>query len=577
MRALIILVNAMCVAACSAATDVADIQGAGVESPFVGQPVTVAGVVTGDFQDNDNDVSRNLGGFYLQSDDPDDDPATSDGIFVYDGRAPETDVSPGDRVEVRGIVKEHFGETQVSATSVVVVGAGVIEPTDVRLPADLEAYEGMLLRFPGPLTVSGLRSLERFGEMTLSEGGRLYQFTNGNPPDVAGFAAHQQSIAGRSIVLDDGRRDRYPDTLRYITPGTVLRAGDAIEGLTGNLRYSRGSGAEGSATWRLMPTAPTLFESRNPRPDAPDVGGSVRVAGVNVLNFFLNVTTGRGADNEEELARQLGKTATALVMMNADIIGLTELENDANGSLSALVTAINARLDTPVYGFVDTGKIHTDGIKTGFIYNASTVTPTGAFALLDSSIDPRFNDARNRPALAQSFTVNATGAIFTVVVNHLKSKSSSCAEDGDPNLNDGQGNCNRTRSNAAAALADWVRTDPTGSGDPDYLVIGDLNAYMQEDPLRALTDGGLVNLLAGLEDPYSFSYDNQAGALDHALATPSLAPQVVAALEWHINADEPPILDYNLENGRDPALFDGNSPYRSSDHDPVIIGLDPAD
>lgn len=576
MRALIILANALCVAACSAATDVADIQGTGVESPLAGQPVIVTGIVTGDFQDNDDDVSRNLGGFYLQSDAPDNDPVTSDGIFIYDGHAPATDVSPGDRVEVEGIVTEHFGETQVTAKAVKVTGSGVVEPTDVRLPANLEAYEGMLLRFPDPLTVSGLRTLERFGDMTLSAGGRLHQFTNSNPPDVAGFAAHQDAVAGRSIVLDDGRRDMYPETLRYIGPGTVLRAGDTIEGLTGNLRYSRGSGGEGDETWRLMPNSSPRFESRNPRPGAPDVGGSVRIANVNVLNFFLDVDTGRGADSNDEFLRQLEKTTSALAMINADIVGLVELENDAEGSLRAIVEALNARLGAPAYDFIDTGVIHDDAIKTGLIYKTGTVTPTGAFALLDSAVDPRFDDARNRPALAQSFTVDATGALFTVVVNHLKSKGSSCAADGDPNLDDGQGNCNMTRTRAAAALAGWVATDPTGSGDPDYLVFGDFNAYMNEDPLRALAASGLVNLLAGLDNPYSFTFDAQAGALDHAFATPSLARQVVDAIEWHINVDEPPVLDYNLENGRDPDLFDGSSPYRASDHDPVIIGLDPA-
>jgi len=577
MRALISITIALCISACSAAaTDVADIQGSGAQSPLLGKSVTVAGIVTGDFQDNDGDSSSDLGGFYLQSDTPDGDPATSDGIFVFDGHTPSTDVSPGDRVEVRGIVQEYFGETQVSATSVNITGSGVIEPADIRLPVEFEVYEGMLVRFPEPLAITDLRSVERFGELTLSQGGRLFQFTNGNPPDVAGYAAHKASIARRTIVLDDGRRDFYPATSRYIGADTVLRAGDVAAGLTGNLRYARGSGNQGDETWRVMPTEEPLFESRNPRPGAPDVGGTVRVASVNMLNFFLHVTTGRGADSEAELARQLGKATSALVMMDADIVGLTEIENDDDAALRALVDALNTRLGTPAYAYVATGRIHTDAIKTGFIYKSATVTPRGSFALLDRDADARFNDARNRPALAQSFTVDATGAVFTVVVNHLKSKSSSCDEDGDPNLDDGQGNCNRARTNAAVALAEWVATDPTGSGDPDYLVIGDLNAYVEEDPLTALTNGGLVNLLAGQERPYSFVFDGQAGALDHALATPSLAPQVVDAIEWHINADEPPLFDYNLENERDPALFDSTSPYRASDHDPVIVGLDPA-
>ena len=86
--------------------------------------------------------------------------------------------------------------------------------------------------------------------------------------------------------------------------------------------------------------------------------------------------------------------------------------------------------------------------------------------------------------------------------------------------------------------------------------------------------GGLVNLLDGNDTPYSFVYDSQSGALDHALASASLAGQVAETIEWHINADEPPALDYNLEYGRDPSLFDATTPYRFSDHDPVLVGLD---
>jgi len=164
--------------------------------------------------------------------------------------------------------------------------------------------------------------------------------------------------------------------------------------------------------------------------------------------------------------------------------------------------------------------------------------------------------------------------VLTVAVNHLKSKGSSCDADGDPNLGDGQGNCNVTRTSAAAALADWLAADPTGSGDADVLIIGDLNAYAMEDPLETFASAGYTNLLGTQSAPYSFVFDAQAGALDHAIASASLAPQVVETIEWHINADEPRLLDYNLENGRDPDLFDGNTPYRASDHDPIVIGLD---
>ena len=189
-------------------------------------------------------------------------------------------------------------------------------------------------------------------------------------------------------------------------------------------------------------------------------------------------------------------------------------------------------------------------------------------------MDSRFVDNRNRPALAQSFELIATGAVVTVVVNHLKSKGSSCDSIGDPNIGDGQGNCNITRTNAATAIADWINTDPTASGDTDFLIIGDLNAYLMEDPLTALKNAGLTSLLELNSNAYSFQFGAMAGALDHALTSPSLTGQVSEAIEWHINSDEPQLLDYNLENGRDANLFDPTLPYRASDHDPVIIGLD---
>jgi predicted extracellular nuclease len=265
---------------------------------------------------------------------------------------------------------------------------------------------------------------------------------------------------------------------------------------------------------------------------------------------------------------------TALRTSGADIFGLTELENNADASLSALVAELNARAGNGAYAYIDTGEIHTDVIKAGLIYRTAAVTPVGTFALLDRSVDSRYNDARNRPTLAQAFEVAATGARLSVVVAHLKSKGSSCDTDGDPNTGDGQGNCNLTRVNAAAALADWIAADPTGSGDTDYLLVGDMNAYYREDPIEVFRSAGLVDLLAGQANPYSYAFAGQAGAFDYAFATSSLAPQVAGAIEWHINADEAPVRDYNLDFGRDPALFDATTPYRASDHDPTLVGLD---
>ncbi len=587
-----------------------DVQGAGASSPFANpdQTVVVEGVVTGDFQDGDANEQDNLQGFYLQEEDADADadPLTSEGIFVFDGSTP-LDVNAGDQVRVTGNATEFFGETQISAIQVEVIGSGFsVTPATVNLPTagvvlangeyipDLEQYEGMLVSFPAMLTVSELFNLDRYGELLLGQGGRFVQFTNNNAPDAAGLLAHQQNLASRSIMLDDGMTFQNPDPIRYPAPGlpnmvgATVRAGDTVSGLTGNIRYSRASGGSGDETYRLMPTVEPVFVSTNPGPvTAPDVGGSLQVASFNVLNYFTTLDGAgsicgpamdqgcRGADSQDEFDRQHAKLMTAMLLLDADIVGLIELENNESAALQSIVDGLNSVAGAGTYDFVDTGTIGDDAIRQGLIYKTGTVAPSGDFAILDSSVDPLFNDTRNRPVLAQTFEEIATGGLFTIAVNHLKSKGSSCDSIGDPDVGDGQGNCNLTRTNAAIAQANWLLTDPTGSGDPDYVIMGDLNAYLQEDPVIAIETAGYTNLLSALDatDAYSFLFGGQIGALDHALSTPELATQVTGVAAWHLNADEADAIDYNLDFGRNPAIFDGTVANRASDHDAIVIGL----
>ena len=564
---------------------------------MVGQAVLVRGIVTGDFQGE-----ARLGGFFLQGE-PDGNPRTSDGVFVFDGNDPDRDVEVGDRVEVTGTVTEYFGETQIVAQAVTVIGNGEVRPTPLTLPAaglvrnndgeliaDLEAHEGMLVTFPQTLTVSDLRNLGRYGELRLAQGGRPQAYTNDNTPDAAAYAAFLEQLATREILLDDGRRVEHPAPNRLLTTdpasGRSIRIGDQVTGLTGNLRYSRGSGNAGVETWRLIPGDAPPFAA-GPQPGPSDIPGDLRVATFNLLNYFTTIDTGRrvcgpgqdgscrGADSEAEFRRQQAKLVTALGQVDADIVGLVELENNARASLASLVDALNGNGEAS-YAYVDTGTIGDDSIKVGLIYQAETVTPLGRHAILDGDVDSRFGDRRNRPVLAQSFVENRSAAVLTVAVVHLKSKGSPCDADGDPDLGDGQGNCNRTRTLAAEAMADWLAADPTASGDPDVLIVGDFNAYRREDPIAALESAGYRRLAPDGDTDVSYSYvfRGRSGALDHALASPTLSAQVAGVVEWHVNADEPLLLDYNLEHDRDPALFDPDSPYRASDHDPVIVGLD---
>ncbi|MEL6447790.1 MAG: ExeM/NucH family extracellular endonuclease [Pseudomonadota bacterium] len=585
---------------------VAEVQGDGDATPLAGTTVRVEGVVTGDFQDGDADNTRNLRGFYLQDLVADGNPATSDGVFVFDGGNPDLDVAVGDRVAVTGDAVEFFGETQIASTSVELLGtADLPTPALITLPSaavlvsnfgefypDLEAFEGMLVEFAGPLVVTDLFNLDRFGEMHLYAGGRPQQFTNINAPDAVALDAYLRDLGSRSIMLDDGLTVQNPDPIRYPFPGlpnttgAIVRSGDSVTGLVGNIRYSRGSGGSGEELYRLMPTGEPAFSPDNPRPEVPAVSGELKVAALNALNFFTTLDEPgsscgpsaigcRGADNALEFERQLAKLLLAVAAIDADVIGLIELENNAEASLSVLADALNDAAGTEVWDYISTGTIGGDAIKVGLLYKPAQATPVGSFAVLDASVDARFIDTENRPVLAQTFRDADTAGLVTVAVTHLKSKGSPCTDIGDPNTGDGQGNCNLTRTSASLATLEWLETDPTGSGSDNAMVIGDFNAYLREDPLEVYRDGGWSNLLelfVGL-DAYTFLFDRQVGALDHAVSSPSLTTQVVGTAIWHSNTDEADAVDYNLDFGRNPDIYDGTSPARASDHDAVIVGL----
>ncbi len=563
------------------ATPIHAIQGSGLTAALTGTQ-TIEGVVVGDYQQ-----TGGFNGYYLEEEtsDQDADPATSEGIFVFAGSS-GVDVDAGDVVRVRGTAGEFSGLTQLSSLSAVAVcstGASV-PATPVSLPVasitDHERYEGMLVRYDQTLTATEVFSLGRFGEVSLSGAGRLYNPTAVAAPGAPALAVMDQNNRSR-IILDDGDNQQNIDPTRYPQGGlsatNTLRVGDTLPGLTGvmDFRFSN---------YRIQPVGLVEFTGTNLRTPAPGaVGGNLKIASFNVLNFFNGnglgggFPTARGANTQFELDRQKAKEVSALSAMNADIVGLMEIENDAgpNSALAELVAALNAAMGAGTYAYVDTGVIGTDEIKVALIYKPAAVTPVGAFALLTSAVDPRFVDTRNRPTLAQTFQHVSSGQKLTVAVNHLKSKGSACGAGDD--ATDGSGNCNGTRTEAAAALGDWLATDPTGSGDPDFLIIGDLNSYTFETPITTLEGAGYTNLVRayGGLSAYSYVFSGESGYLDHALATSSLTSQVTGVTDWHINPDEPIVLDYNVEfkTANQVNTFYDPGPYRSSDHDPVVIGL----
>ena len=495
-----------------------------------------------------------------------------------------------------------------------------------------EPREGMKVTFVDTLTVSEYFELARFGQIELFEGGRPRQFTETAPPSVAGYTAHLAALATRRVILDDDDNSQNvslndPNGSQFIYHPTAnggfsvgtqgidfFRGGDLVNGLTGVLDWSF-AGASGTDAWRIRPTAanPATFTVANPRPATPPaVGGAIRAVGMNLLNYFTTIDTTastgsgpcapdglqdcRGADSVAELDRQRERAAIVICTLNADVYGFGELENTTpSGTITDLLGAVNARCGgAHPYTFVDTGgTLGTDAIRVALIYRTGILSPVGAPL---SDLDP----IHSRPPTAQTFDVvdaanPAFGQRFTVIPNHLKSKGSSAGLPGDDDIGDGAGASNATRTAQAARLLAWISaTVLPAAADPDVLLLGDFNSYAQETPITTLVGGGFTDLETALlgAAAYSYVFDGQLGHLDYAFSSASLTPQVTGVGSWHINADEAGLLDYNdeirdvgesaFEEKPDGSalvpprvLFQPATPYRASDHDPVLVGLFP--
>ncbi|GAA1831369.1 ExeM/NucH family extracellular endonuclease [Microlunatus capsulatus] len=563
-------------AVCAATpTPVGAVQGAGATSPVAGTRVTVRGTVVGDLP--------GLSGFYLQ-DAGDGDAATSDGLFVFD----RTPVALGDTVAVTGTVAEFGGQTQIgTGASVAVCATGT--PADLPAPATLdlpatdarrEPLEGMRVQVADRLSVSEVFDLTSFGELTLSEGGVLVTPTEAAEPGPAAAAVAEQNRL-RSLVLDDGLSARVTTTTRpYLSASTPVRVGDTLS-FTAPTVLGYGFDA-----WRLQPadgTAEGTFAPTNTRPAAPTaVGGDVQVGSFNVLNYFLTLTgpDARGARTPEQLERQAGKIVPAINALGADVVTLLEIEDtdstgyspgNADAALADLVARLDADAGYAKWSYVPLPQellaVDRDVIRNGILYVTDEVQPVGdPVGLVDEEV---WDNARE--PIAQTFSKD--GDRFTVVANHFKSKSPGSPTGDNVDTGDGQGEWNGDRVRQAASLAAFTDRLAARSGDEDVLLLGDLNAYTQEDPIDVLREAGFTDLGETL-DPgrYSYVFDAGSGSLDHALASAALRSKVTDLTHWNINSVESSAYQYT----GDPALYAAD-PYRSSDHDPVVLGIDLAE
>ncbi len=564
------------------------IQGSAATSQYRNTVQTTTGVITAKLPG---------GGFFIQDAAGDGNPDTSDALFVFGA---STTAAVGDLVRVSGTVIEYTPSgatrsyTELSnVTAVTRVGPGAtVAPTNIELPnSDLARYEGMLVRFAGGLTVNQTAYLGQRGELTLSNGRRELP-TNRYLPGSSDAIALEAANARNVIVLDDGIFST-PAQVPYLFADGTVRAGDTVSDLTGVLDFGAIGG--GGAAFKVQPTEAPTFSRTNPRTDGPVLAaGNVKVTNANVLNFFTTFTNGgdawgrtgqgctvgtttrasncRGADNMAEFVRQRDKIVASLKAIDADVVGLNEIHNNGDIAVTYLVDQLNAAYGgaVPTYAVVPKpAATGTDAIRVAMIYKPAVVSLVGG-ALSDG------DDVNNRPPMAQTFKA-ANGAKFSMIVNHLKSKG-GCGGSGagDSDSGDGQGCWNNTRVEQAQRLVSYfIPQVVAAAGDPDVLVMGDLNSYGFENPITYLTSNGLVNEIERFVRPkgiaYSYIFGGLSGYLDHALATTSLDPQVADVAEWHNNADEPEAIDYNLnDNAVDPYI---KNAYRASDHDAVVVSL----
>ena len=583
------------------------IQGSGATSALAGQIVTTSGVVTKALNN----------GFFIQDLSGDGNPATSDGIFVFTSTAPPAAALVGNLVQVTGSVVEFSSGAGTAATplteigsvtAVNLLGSGYsIAPTVVTLPLaagdTLERFEGMLVRISGTLTVQQNYFQARYGQLTIGAGGRHETPTNRYRPGSAQAVDLADLQARSRLLLDDGSSLQNANPTAYAFANGVPRAGDTVSNLVGVLDYGLATAtASGAGLYRLQPTDTPAFAIANPRLTAPaSAGGNVQLGSMNVLNFFTTFTDGttasgqtgqgcalggatsasncRGANSLAEFTRQRAKIVVALAGLNADAVGLMEIQNNGNVAAQNLVDALNAQVGAGTYAVVPAPAQGTgdDAIRVAIIYKPSRLTLVGASVSDAAAIN-------NRPPLAQTFAA-ANGERFTLVVNHLKSKS-SCPAAGDADAagntdaGDGQGCWNALRVQQAQRLRTFVAQLQSSSASSDVLLIGDFNAYAQEDPIYDLTSSGYIDQSGRFEQlGYSYVFDGAAGRLDHAITTSTLSAKVMGTVHWHIDADESLAQDYNVEFKQPacatcaPDPYDGTLPFRASDHDPVLVGL----
>ncbi|GAA4732944.1 hypothetical protein GCM10025782_35360 [Pedococcus ginsenosidimutans] len=622
---------------------IAEVQGPGATSPLVGETVAVEGVVTAAYP------TGGFNGFFLQTQGTGPEPRTdgaSDGVYVFQPGTLSPEAVVGNFVKVTGRVSEFGGLTEISTTASDVVDAGSefspVQALTTGWPTSdsaRESIEGMLFQPTGAYTVTNTFGTNQYGEVGLAVGTTpLLQNTEVAKPGSAESAAVVADNAKRLVTLDDGSSTNftassYSASTCGARPVPCLLNADKTPAYVSTTKPVR-VGAPATFTapvvvdyrfnlWRFQPTAQvvgpdnatspvTFANTRTAAPDEKDLSQlgtpDLKVASFNVLNYFTDLgdadpscvayydrdSSGdtvrdgcdrRGAWDAADLARQTEKEVSAINALDADVVGLMEVENSAqfghsrDETLSRLVAALNAKAGAGTWAFVPSSTdlpptSQQDFITTAMIYKPATVMRVDRSRALGEQSGDGQAFVNAREPIAQTFKKKTgKGDKFLFVVNHFKSKGSAGPFPGDQDSGDGQGASVTSRILQAQALRDWVPGVAAEYGAKAIVMAGDYNSYTMEDPLDVLYKAGYTDV-GSTFDPgrYSYSFSGLSGSLDHILVNEAGLRMSTGADHWNINSGESVALEYSRYNYHSTDFHDPG-PYRSSDHDPVVLGL----
>jgi len=561
--------------------EIHEIQGSSRSSAFTGQTVLA----------RDNVVTAvGAAGFFIQTpeDRSDADPDTSDGLFVYMGRAPT--VSVGDVVDVQAKVTEFFGFTELSGSPLVTVKGTASLPRAIRLdtsrpspdPAlpscaiEYECYEGMRIDMVGG-TVTG--SNQRFGGDPIAE----VHVMAGPDRAMREAGVAFPGLMSPPIPTWDGNPEVFeldPDALGL--PNRIIPAGSSFDAV-GVLGFEFGD-------YELWPTELTVRPAALPRAVRAREPGEFTIATLNLHRLFDDANDppgldamGRVRDDDAVSAAEYRIHRSKLARYIVEVLGAPDIlgvqEAEKIEVLQALAGDIALLDPAPRYAPYLIEGNDSGTIDVGFLVRESVrvdgIDQRGVEELL--SVDGSL--LHDRPPLLLHAGYAANGASFPVVVMVLHLRSLLGIEDAPT-----AARVRRKRLEQAQSVATMVQEIQRTEPGARLVVLGDLNAFEFTDgyvdvvgQIRGVFDPA-QSLLSGpdLVDPdltdeterlsrcerYSFVFDGSAQALDHALTSMTLAPWVRGAAYGRGNADAAVAL-----------MEDELTPLRASDHDGLVLFL----